>query len=99
MLGIGWFPFALLPLLLPWILLGPWCWALRAGSCWADHRAGALLCAAIAAASVLVPLAALALSALDACLAAFVMAAPSLLLYLLVGLVARLRHWRSAAGK
>ncbi|WP_315653265.1 hypothetical protein [Roseateles aquae] len=93
-MGIGWFPFALLPILLIWALLGPWCWALRAASCWADQRASALLAAAISATSVLIPLAALLQSGIDAALAAFICAAPSLLLYLVWGLVTRLRRRR-----
>ncbi len=52
MLGIGLFPFVLLP----WVLFGPVLWGSLAHHLWLKHRKLAHACAAISTLSLLIPL-------------------------------------------
>ncbi|MEJ6004554.1 hypothetical protein WG899_03270 [Paucibacter sp. AS339] len=92
MMGIGLFPFVLLP----WVVIGPLVWACKAQSAWAQHRAVAWMAAMIAALSILIPLISLLYSIEDAAGAALVTATLSLATYLsklILGPVLSLLKW------
>lgn len=70
MLGIGFYPF----ILLPWVIVGPMVWAIVAANLWQKHPLWARCAACIASASVAVPLVASLRSGEDAGVACLVTA-------------------------
>lgn len=93
MIGIGLFPF----ILLPWLFVGPVVWGVVAIYMWSRARQLAYVSGCATAVSVAVPLVGwLARSGLDAIFAGMVIAIPSFFVFLLLAIALGLMRIKSA---